>query len=40
MAFAYFDTPMAATMTTLVLLVLGIVAAIQFVVLERRVHYR
>jgi sn-glycerol 3-phosphate transport system permease protein len=40
MAFAYFDTPMAATLTTLVLLVLGIVAAIQFVVLERRVHYR
>jgi len=40
MAFAYFDTPAAATMTTLILIVLGIVAAIQFVVLERRVHYR
>jgi sn-glycerol 3-phosphate transport system permease protein len=40
MAFAYFDAPAAATMTTLVLIVLGIVAAIQFVVLERRVHYR
>jgi sn-glycerol 3-phosphate transport system permease protein len=40
MAFAYFDTPMAATMTTLILIVLGIVAAIQFVVLERRIHYR
>lgn len=40
MAFAYFDTPAAATMTTLILIVLGVVAAIQFVVLERRVHYR
>lgn len=40
MAFAYFDMPAAATMTTLILLVLGMVAAIQFVVLERRVHYR
>ncbi|MBX3535661.1 MAG: sugar ABC transporter permease [Xanthobacteraceae bacterium] len=40
MAFAYFDTPQAATMTTLILVVLGIVAAVQFAVLERRVHYR
>ncbi|HMN51258.1 MAG TPA: sugar ABC transporter permease, partial [Xanthobacteraceae bacterium] len=40
MAFAYFDTHLAATMTVLILLVLGIVATIQFAVLERRVHYR
>lgn len=40
MAFAYFDGPAAATMTTLVLIVLGLVATLQFRVLERRVHYR
>lgn len=40
MAFAYFDGPAAATMTTLVLLVLGLVATLQFTVLERRIHYR
>jgi sn-glycerol 3-phosphate transport system permease protein len=40
MAFAYFDTPAAATMTTMVLVVLGVVATVQFLVLERRIHYR
>lgn len=39
-AFAFFDAPSAAAMTVLVLLVLAIVAAIQFFVLDRRTHYR
>ncbi|MBU0723918.1 MAG: sugar ABC transporter permease [Alphaproteobacteria bacterium] len=39
-AFSYFDRPMAAALTVLVLIVLGIVALIQFAVLERRIHYR
>ncbi|WP_340108356.1 sugar ABC transporter permease [Pikeienuella sp. HZG-20] len=40
MAFAYFDAPHAAAMTVLVLLVLGVIAAIQFTILDRRTHYR
>lgn len=40
MAFAFFDAPAAATMTALVILVLGLVAALQFRFLDRRVHYR
>ncbi|WMS45280.1 sugar ABC transporter permease (plasmid) [Acuticoccus sp. MNP-M23] len=40
MAFAYFDTPHAAAMTVLVLIVLGIVAALQFTLIDRRAHYR
>ncbi|PTW59858.1 carbohydrate ABC transporter membrane protein 1 (CUT1 family) [Breoghania corrubedonensis] len=40
MAFSYFDAPHAAAMTVLVLIVLGIVAAIQFRVIDRRAHYR
>ncbi|QIE56775.1 sugar ABC transporter permease [Pikeienuella piscinae] len=40
MAFAYFDAPHAAAMTVLVLVVLGIVAAVQFTLLDRRTHYR
>jgi sn-glycerol 3-phosphate transport system permease protein len=40
MAFAFFDAPHAAAMTILVLLVLGIVAAIQFTVLDKRTHYQ
>ncbi|MDA3859233.1 MAG: sugar ABC transporter permease [Roseovarius sp.] len=40
MAFAFFDAPHAAAMTMLVLLVLGIVAAIQFFLIDRRTHYQ
>jgi len=39
-AFAFFDAPAAATMTTLVLAVLGALAAFQFFVIDRRTHYR
>lgn len=40
MAFSYFDNPSAAAMTTLVLIVLALVAGLQFRLLERRIHYR
>ena len=40
MAFAFFDAPHAAAMTIMILLVLGIVAAIQFTFLDRRTHYQ
>ena len=40
LAFAFFDQPQAATLTVMVLAVLGIVAAIQFLILDRRIHYR
>jgi sn-glycerol 3-phosphate transport system permease protein len=39
-AFSYFDRPMAAALTVLVLAVLGLVAVIQFRGLEKRIHYR
>ncbi len=39
-AFAFFDAPSAAAMTVLVLIVLGLGAALQFRVLDRRTHYR
>ena len=39
-AFSYFDTPYAATLTVVLLLLLAIVALIQFFGLDRRVHYR
>lgn len=39
-AFAFFDAPAAAAMTVLVLAVLGALAALQFLVLDRRTHYR
>lgn len=39
-AFAFFDAPAAAAMTVMVLAVLGVVAAIQFFVIDRRTHYR
>ena len=39
-AFAQFDAPRAAALTVLVLAALGLVAAVQFFVLERRTHYR
>lgn len=40
MAFAFFDAPRAAAMTMLVLLVLCVVAAIQFFLIDRRTHYQ
>jgi len=40
MAFAFFDAPHAAAMTLLVIVVLGVVAAIQFFYLDRRTHYQ
>ncbi|MBV7298376.1 carbohydrate ABC transporter permease [Enterovibrio paralichthyis] len=40
MAFAFFDAPHAAAMTVLVLIVLGIAAAIQFTYLDKRTHYQ
>lgn len=40
MAFAFFDAPHAAAMTILVLLVLGVVAAIQFLLIDKRTHYQ
>ncbi|MDT8325835.1 MAG: sugar ABC transporter permease [Roseovarius sp.] len=40
MAFAFFDAPHAAAMTMLVLSVLGVVAAIQFFLIDRRTHYQ
>ena len=40
MAFAFFDAPHAAALTILVLLTLGIVAAIQFFYMEKRTHYQ
>jgi len=39
-AFSYFDTPYAATLTVVLLLILAILALFQFFVLDRRVHYR
>ncbi len=40
LAFSYFDAPRAAAMTVLVLLLLCLVAVLQFVLIDRRVHYR
>lgn len=40
MAFAFFDAPHAAAMTIMVLLVLGIVAAVQFFYMDKRTHYQ
>lgn len=40
MAFAFFDAPHAAALTVLVLIVLGIAAALQFLYLDKRTHYR
>ncbi|MBO6920462.1 MAG: sugar ABC transporter permease [Rhizobiaceae bacterium] len=40
MAFAFFDAPHAAAMTILVIVVLGVVAAIQFFYLDKRTHYQ
>lgn len=40
MAFAFFDAPSAAAMTIMVIAVLGIVAAVQFLYLDKRTHYQ
>lgn len=40
LSFAFFDSPMAAATTVLVLAVLGVVAALQFGLLDRRTHYQ
>lgn len=40
LAFSYFDRPQAAALTVMVLLVLGIVAAVKFTILDRRTHYQ
>lgn len=40
LAFSYLDAPHAATMTVLVLIALGIVATIQFRLIDKRAHYR
>ncbi|RDJ23527.1 sugar ABC transporter permease [Bosea caraganae] len=40
LAFSYFDAPRAAAMTVLVLLMLGLVAIVQFGLIDRRAHYR
>jgi sn-glycerol 3-phosphate transport system permease protein len=40
MAFAFFDAPHAAALTMLVLLVLGVVATIQFFFIDKRTHYQ
>jgi sn-glycerol 3-phosphate transport system permease protein len=38
--FRFFDTAMASTLTVVLLVLLGVLAALQFGVLARRVHYR
>jgi sn-glycerol 3-phosphate transport system permease protein len=40
MAFAFFDAPQAAAMTILVIAVLAIVAAVQFLYLDKRTHHQ
>jgi len=40
MAFAYLDQASAAVMTVLVLAALGLIAALQFMFFDRRIHYR
>jgi sn-glycerol 3-phosphate transport system permease protein len=40
LAFSYFDRPQAAALTVMVLVVLGITAAIKFIILDRRTHYQ
>ncbi len=40
LAFAFFDRPQAAALTVMVLAVLGVTAAIKFIILDRRTHYQ
>jgi sn-glycerol 3-phosphate transport system permease protein len=39
-AFSFFDEAYAATLTVVLLLGLALVALVQFIVLDRRIHYR
>jgi sn-glycerol 3-phosphate transport system permease protein len=39
-AFSFFDAPYAATLTVVILVVLGVLAVWQFYWLDRRIHYR
>jgi sn-glycerol 3-phosphate transport system permease protein len=39
-AFSFFDTAYAATLTVLLLVMLALLAVVQFLLIERRVHYR
>jgi sn-glycerol 3-phosphate transport system permease protein len=39
-AFSFFDEAYAATLTVVLLVSLGLVALAQFIVLDRRIHYR
>ncbi len=39
-AFSFFDTSYASTLTVVLLLLLALLAVLQFVLIERRVHYR
>jgi sn-glycerol 3-phosphate transport system permease protein len=39
-AFSFFDTTYAATLTVVLLLMLALLAIVQFLLIERRVHYR
>ncbi|SDE16268.1 carbohydrate ABC transporter permease [Rhodospira trueperi] len=39
-AFSFFDTTYAATLTVVLLLVLAVLSLVQYVVLDKRIHYR
>ena len=40
MAFAYMDRPSAAVMTVLLIVLLAVIAVLQFRFIERRAHYQ
>ncbi len=40
MAFSFFDTAYAATLTVVLLFMLAALAVVQFQLIDRRVHYR
>jgi sn-glycerol 3-phosphate transport system permease protein len=39
-AFSFFDTAYAATLTVILLAMLALLAVVQFLLIEKRVHYR
>jgi sn-glycerol 3-phosphate transport system permease protein len=39
-AFSFFDTAYAATLTVILLVMLALLAVVQFLLIEKRVHYR
>ena len=39
-AFSYFDATYAATLTVILLLLLALMALVQFFLLDKRIHYR